>query len=237
VAHSDHDGPMRRLLPEPADDISVDDAYASSLGSHPDRPWIGLCMVASIDGSTVVGGVSAGLSSPTDTAVLVRLRRLADVIIVGAGTVRDEGYGAPDKVGQRIGVVTRTGHVDLTSTLFRSGAGFLITTEDSTFDTEDVDVVRAGRGSVDFEQAVRRLVTLVPACSIVQAEGGALLNGALLDADAIDEINLTTSPAAIGGAGPRLATGAAEHEHRFELRQLAVDDESFLYARWLRRRH
>ena len=66
-------------------------------------------MVASIDGSTVVGGNSAGLSSPTDTAVLAQLRAIADVIVVGAGTVRDEGYGPPRKQGQRIGVVTRIG--------------------------------------------------------------------------------------------------------------------------------
>ena len=97
---------MRRLLPEPADDISVDEAYSFALGDRPGRPWVGLCMVASIDGSTVVGGNSAGLSSDTDTAVLGRLRRLADVIVVGAGTVRDEGYGAPRKPGQRVGVIT-----------------------------------------------------------------------------------------------------------------------------------
>ena len=71
---------------------------------------------------------------------------------------------------------------------------------------------------------------------MVQAEGGAILNGALLDADVIDEINLTTSPVAVGGTGPRLAAGAGNLAHRFDLAQLAIDDQSFLYARWLRRR-
>ena len=227
---------MRRLLPEPADDISVADAYASPLDRRPDRPWVGLCMVASIDGSTVVGGKSAGLSSPTDTAVLWQLRAIADVIVVGGGTVRDEGYGPPRKAGQRIGVVTRSGQVDVESALFTSGAGFLITTEDSTFDTGGVDVVRAGVGDVDFATAIGEFGALVPTCAVVQAEGGAILNGALLDADVIDEINLTTSAAAVGGGGPRLAAAAGDHRHRFDLVQLAIDDESFLYARWLRRR-
>jgi riboflavin biosynthesis pyrimidine reductase len=227
---------MRRLLPEPADDIAVADAYASPLGRRPDRPWVGLCMVASIDGSTVVGGNSGGLSSPTDTAVLWQLRAIADVIVVGAGTVRDEGYGPPRKPGQRIGVVTRSGDVDLSNTLFTSGAGFLITTEDATFDTAEIDVVRAGTGSVDFATAVGRLSRLISGCGVVQAEGGAILNGALLDADVIDEINLTTSPAAVGGSGPRLAAGAGDHQHRFDLAQLAIDEQSFVYARWLRRR-
>jgi riboflavin biosynthesis pyrimidine reductase len=231
-----HDAAMRRLLPEPAADLAVADAYAGALGRRPDRPWVGLCMVASIDGSTVVGGNSAGLSSPTDTAVLWQLRTVADVILVGAGTVRDEGYGPPRKHGLRIGVVTRSGNVDLSSALFTSGAGFLITTEDATFDTAEVDVVRAGTGTVDFAIAVGRLSRLIPVCGVVQAEGGAILNAALLDADVIDEINLTTSPAAVGGTGPRLAAGAGNHQHRFDLAQLSIDEQSFLYARWLRRR-
>jgi riboflavin biosynthesis pyrimidine reductase len=227
---------MRRLHPAPADDITVEQAYSSALGHRSDRPWLGLCMVASIDGSTVVAGTSAGLSSPTDSAVLWQLRALADVIIVGAGTVRDEGYGAPRKPGQRIGVVTRSGRIDLSQPLFTSGAGFLITTDDSTLDTGGVDTIRAGTGMVDFAAALEQVRGLVAVCEIVQAEGGAALNGALLDADVIDEINLTTSPAAVGGSGPRLASGAGDHLHRFELAQLALDDRSFLYTRWLRQR-
>ena len=227
---------MRRLLPEPADDTAVADAYAFSLGRRADRPWVGLCMVASIDGSTVVGGNSAGLSSPTDTAVLWQLRAIADVIVVGAGTVRDEGYGPPRKHGQRIGVVTRSGDVDMSNELFTSGSGFLITTDDATFDTAEIDVVRAGTGTVDLAIAIGRLGRLIAHCRVVQAEGGAILNGALLDADMIDEINLTTSPATVGGTGPRLAAGAGNHQHRFDLAQLAIDDRSFMYARWLRRR-
>lgn len=229
---------MRRLLPEPVAELAVADAYAGPLGRRDDRPWVGLSMVASIDGSIVVGGTSAGLSSPTDLAVLWRLRELADVLIVGAGTLRDEGYGPPRKDGQRIGVVTGSGRVDLTSELFTSGAGFLVTTENAEFDTGDVevDVVRAGHDSVDFALAIERISELVPVCSVIQAEGGARLNGALLDADLLDEIDVTTSPGAVGGDGPRLTSGAGEHARRFELAQLALDERSFLYARWLRRR-
>ena len=227
---------MRRLLPEPAADITVDEAYAFALGHHEDRPWVGLCMVASIDGSTVVGGNSAALSNPTDSSVLHRLRRLADVIVVGAGTVRDEGYGPPKKPGQRIGVVTASGRLDLTTPLFTSGTGFLVTTQDAEFDTGDVEVVRAGTGRVDLGVAVSAIRRIVPECRVVQAEGGAVLNAALLDADVIDEINVTMSSLAVGGSGPRVAAGGSDHQHRFTLRQVALDEESFLYARWLRRR-
>lgn len=228
---------MRRLLPDPAETISVEEAYAAPLGRHDDgrTPWVTLSMVASIDGSTVIDGRSGQLSSRTDGAVLAQLRSVADVIVVGAGTVRQEGYGRPRKDGQRIGVVTSTGDVDLDSDLFGSGAGFLIVPEDAEIG-HDVDAVRAGTGRVDLASAIRRLSGLVGACAVVQAEGGAALNAALVDADVLDELNITTSPATVGGEGRRLTAGAGDHLHRFDLTQLAIDDESFLYGRWLRRR-
>ncbi len=228
---------MRRLLPEPADDITVDVAYGAPLGSRPDGPWVGVCMVASIDGSIAVDGTSAKLSSPTDTAVLARLRRLADVIVVGAGTVRDEGYGAPQKEGQRIGVVTRSGRLDYDSEIFIGGAGFVITSETGAPDVPaHIDVIRAGDENIDLVATIARLPALTGRAEYVQVEGGAALNGAMFDADLIDEINLTTSPATFGGSGPRLATGAPPHAHRFDVAQLAIDDQSFVYTRWLRRR-
>jgi len=228
---------MRRLFPEPADDIAVEEAYAAPLGAGRDRPWVGLCMVASIDGSIAVEGTSAKLSSPTDIAVLAQLRQVADVTLVGAGTVRDEAYGAPRKAGQRIGVVTRSGRLDYGGGLWSSGAGFVVTSRSSSVDVPDgVDVLRAGDDDLDLVEAVARIPDLVGSCGVVQAEGGARLNGALLDADLIDEINLTTSPAAFGGDGPRLSAGAPPMTRRFDMTHLAIDEESFVYTRWLRRR-
>lgn len=213
------------------------DAYGAALGRHDDRPWVGLCMVASIDGSTVMDGASAELSSPTDIAVLGRLRSIADVIIVGAGTASVEGYGPPKKPGQRVGVVSLHGRIDFETQLFRSGAGFVITNGASAFAVPaGVDVIRSGDDTVDLELAVGALAGLVEDCRVVQVEGGASLNGSLLDADVFDELNITTSPVAIGGVGPRLAVGAAQRTRRYDLAQLAVDDQSFVFSRWLRRR-
>ena len=226
---------MRQLIPEPTAEITVQDAYSRPLGQHDDRPWVTLSMIASIDGSTVVDGNSAALSSPTDTAVLLQLRQLADVIIVGAGTVRGEGYGPPSKKGQRVGVITAKGSVDLTTPLFTSGAGFIITSIDGPLDSTDVDVLRTGHDQVDLRDAICRIPELCPDARVVQAEGGAALNGSLLDADLLDEINVTTSPVTVGGVGPRISSMAADHHHRFDLAQLALDDDSFLFARWLRR--
>jgi len=227
--------PLRRVLPVADGPITIAEAYASPLGRRTDRPWVGLCMVASIDGSTVVDGVSAGLSSNNDSAVLQQLRSVADVIIVGAGTVRGEGYGKPKKDGQRIGVVTRSGSVDTTSELFRSGAGFVITTEQADIDGGHVEVLRAGTGEVDLRAAIERLPELCPAVEFVQAEGGATLNAALGGADLLDELNVTMSPATVGGGGPRLFHGGDHHAHPYDLQQLVVDDESFMFSRWRRR--
>ncbi|WP_051063148.1 dihydrofolate reductase family protein [Ilumatobacter nonamiensis] len=231
--------PLRRVLPA-ADSTEIDlaDAYAAPLGSHEDRPWVGLCMVASIDGSTVVDGVSAGLSSPNDSGVLIQLRSIADVIVVGAGTVRGEGYGVPKRPGQRIGVVTNSGSIDPTTALFESGAGFLISSEATELDSRierDLDVIRVGARSVDLRGAFAHIPQLCPDVSFIQVEGGATLNAAIAAADLFDELNVTTSPATVGGSGPRLFHGGVDHTRRYELAQMLVDDESFVFSRWARR--
>jgi riboflavin biosynthesis pyrimidine reductase len=171
--------------------------------------------------------------------VLGTLRRAADAVIVGAATVRTEGYGPPKKSGQRIGVVTATGHVDPASELFRSGAGFLIMPDDGTPPVGPggpIDVVRAGRGRVDIARALERLGEVMPAPTYIQAEGGPRLNGSLLDADCVDELDLTISPLFVGGDGPRVTAGGDAATAAFELAHVLVDERSFLYTRWLRRR-
>jgi riboflavin biosynthesis pyrimidine reductase len=209
--------------------------YGSPLGTSPDRPWVGLCMVASIDGSTAVDGASGALGNAHDSAVLKQLRSIADVIIVGAGTANAEGYGPPSKPGQRIGVVTASARVDVTTPLFTSGSGFLITTTTATVPA-GVDTVRAGDKSVDLVAALDALGTVCDEARVVQCEGGPSLNGSMFSRDLVDEINLTMSPRVAGGDGKRMATGADAQLHSFELSQLLIDEESFLFSRWLRKR-
>ena len=185
-------------------------------------------MVASVDGSSVLAGPSGGLSSDADRDVMLTLRALADVIIVGAGTVRSEGYGKPAKQGQRIGVVSRTGQVDTSSALFASGAGFLILPENAP--ATKIESVRAGIDEIDLDAAIR----LLPgAPRFVHAEGGPLLNAALAAADLIDEMNLTISPQLIGGSGPRVVSQAPDLCTRLRLVHL-LESEDFLFSRYIR---
>jgi riboflavin biosynthesis pyrimidine reductase len=217
--------------------MSVDELYAEPIRHRVgDRPWVGLCMIVSLDGSTVVAGKSAGLSTPDDVAVLATLRRAADAIVVGASTVRHERYGPPKKPGQRIGVVSASGEVDPASELFRSGAGFLILPEDGPPAPGGIEVVRAGRGRVDLAAALARLHEVMPTPTFIQAEGGPHLNGSLLDAGCIDELDLTVSPILTGGTGSRLTAGARPAVAGFDLAHVVVGERSFLYTRWLRRR-
>jgi riboflavin biosynthesis pyrimidine reductase len=189
-------------------------------------------MVSSLDGAIAVEGRSQGLSNPNDTEVLLTLRDIADLILVGAGTVRDEIYGPPRKSGQRVAVVTNSGQVDFESPLFTSGAGFLICPE--SLPAMPVDTLRCGVERVDLPQAISRLNEVVPGLGLVQAEGGGMLNGALAKADLIDELNLTVSPQLVGGVSPRLMTAEAL-QRRYDLAHLLVDEESFLFSRWVRR--
>ncbi len=225
---------LRRIHPEPAADVTIRQAY-DVVRTPPDgRPWIELCMVGSLDGSTVVDGRSRSLSNAHDSEMFLTLRDLADVIVVGAGTARAEGYGPPRKAGQRVGVVSNSGRVDADSALFSSGAGFLIVPESAPETT--VDTVRAGATSVDLALAVSSLPQLIGDVAFVHAEGGPHLNGALATADLIDELNLTLSPLVAGGDGPRLTVGGADVSSAFELAHLVVDEESFVFSRWVRRR-
>ena len=49
-------------------------------------------MITSLDGGATDDGKSGGLGGPGDRAVFRLMRELADVILVGAGTVRIENY-------------------------------------------------------------------------------------------------------------------------------------------------
>lgn len=184
-------------------------------------------MVASLDGATAIDGRSGELSCPADSELLQALRAHADVVLVGATTVRAEGYGVPRKAGLRVGVVTSRGDgLDLTTPLFTSGAGFLVTTEDAP--DLPVDTVRAGMGRVDLAAAVRQLDA-----GFVHAEGGPRLNAALLDADLVDELNLTISPLLVGSDATRLTVGAAATARRMRLGHL-LEEDGFLFCRYLR---
>jgi len=218
---------VRRLYPTAGEDVRVHEVFDAIVRPRPaDRPWVEVCMVASLDGATALEGRSGGLSHPTDIEVLAALRASADVVMVGSTTAHAERYGAPRRPGLRIGVVTNTGVVDRSLALFESGAGFLITTQRAP--DLGIPAIRCGEERVDLRAALDALDA-----QVVHVEGGPTLNAALAADDLIDEVNLTISPAMVGGTTPRIAAGTMERVQQMQLAHV-LEHEHFLYVRYER---
>jgi hypothetical protein len=84
------------LLPDPIAALSDDDllaAYTDGAEGTADGGWLRVNFVSSLDGSATAAGKSGSLGGDDDLRVFDLLRRVADVVLVAAGTVRDEGYG------------------------------------------------------------------------------------------------------------------------------------------------
>lgn len=213
------------------DDVLVDELYGHPRAPRDDgRPTVELCMITTPDGAISVDGRSGPLGNATDTSVLLALRKACDIVLVGAGTVRTEHYGAPSRADLRIGVVSRTGNVDTSSSLFASGSGFLVVPQSAP--TPSVDHVVCGEHSVDFAKLLTILGTRFGA-SFIHVEGGPQINAELLAIDAVDAINLTIAPFVSGGTGEGIS--AHTLSRRFELEHLCADG-SHAFARYTRKR-
>lgn len=219
---------------------------------HAHRPWVVVNMVASLDGAIAVDGRSGALGGPADKAMFAALRAIADVILVGAGTVRAERYGPPrpsDEAraarvarGQdeapRLAVVTRSLDLDPRARLFAEAETppYVVTTTSAPPDrVASLDtvatVVAAGDGEVDLSAALARLAA--DGAQVVLCEGGPSLNADLLAAGCIDEWALTVSPLVVGGSAGRATAGAAPPDlTRFALARL-LEADGLLLGRWI----
>ena len=213
---------MRQL--HPTYDEKVDPIVAYRYPN--DRPWLRANMVSSLDGSAVRDGRSEGLSSAADKEVFGVLRGLADVVLVGAGTARTEGYralrpkeayaGVRASLGQRtapvLALVSARLDLDPASQLFHGGAErtVVITHAGADIAARDrlaavADVVVAGDDAVDLAAGLDTLTER--GLGRVLCEGGPSLLAAVAAAGRLDELCLTLSPQVVGGAGPRVVNG------------------------------
>jgi riboflavin biosynthesis pyrimidine reductase len=218
---------VRRLFPDAVDGVDPTAEYADTPRlRHDDRPWVLVNMIASLDGAVAIDERSGGLGGPADQRVFRILRDLADLVLVGAGTARAEKYGPPTKPGQRIAVVTRSADLDWSSSLFTSGAGLVVTTEDAP--AVPVETVRFGHDSVDLAAALAQLDA-----SVVLCEGGPSLNGDLVTAGLVDEWCLTLSPRLVGGEAGRAARSPTARPTGFEVVRV-LEEAGFLFVRAVR---
>jgi riboflavin biosynthesis pyrimidine reductase len=183
-------------------------------------------MVSTLDGAVAFSGRAGRLGGPGDKLLFSVLRSLADVVLVGAGTVRVERYGPPripleaQEIrrgrGQAplptIAVVTQSGALDWGSRLFTGeGPRPIVIAAGSTrpealADAAGVaDVLTTGTGAVDLRSALEALGDR--GLTHVLCEGGPTLNTGLAAAQLVDELCLTLSPKLAGCVGDGLAGG------------------------------
>ncbi|TDD98272.1 pyrimidine reductase family protein [Jiangella asiatica] len=195
-------------------------------------------MVTSLDGATQgPNGRSATVSSPPDRVVLSLLRRLADVVVAGAGTVRAERYGPADLP---IAVVSGRLELDPDAPLFTQATHrtIVLTVEAAPADRRAAlaavaDVVVAGETSLDVHAAVDALAAR--GLTRILCEGGAHLLGHLVAAGRLDELCYTLTPTMVGGHSARLVESALTLHSTWTLGHLLAADDTLL-MRWLARR-
>ncbi len=242
---------MRQLLPEPIDAVDPVGLYAADQRSpQADRPWVMVNMIASIDGATAVSDRSGGLGGPADRMVFRALREVPDAILVGASTVRTEGYGPvrldEEAVGRRrargqtdvprLVIVSGSLELDTTTALFADSTAPPIVVTSATADEvrrreleKVAEVITAGSTRVSMQEMLGRLLTM--GLHTVLCEGGPDLNAQLVASDLVDEWCQTFSPLLVGGDASRAAKGDVMHADgpaRFRLRRLLEDDDMLL---------
>jgi riboflavin biosynthesis pyrimidine reductase len=235
--------------------LTIDDLVDLHRPHDRTTPRVRANFVASVDGSATAAGRTRDLGGPADLLVFDLLRQLSDVVVVGAGTVRDEGYG-PMRLGDEavawrreaglpdhptFAVVSGRLGLDPTSAVFADApVRPLVLTHDEAPRAararldEVADVVSCGRDRVDPCLLVRALVER--GLPQIHTEGGPVLLGDLVAADVVDELCLTVSPNLEGGAGPRIVAA----REAMALRGLALDhvllSDDMLLTKWSRRR-
>jgi riboflavin biosynthesis pyrimidine reductase len=157
------------------------------------------------------------------------LRRQADVILVGAGTVRAEGYAGPllSETDRRwrtgrglpahpaIAVVSGSLDLDPDGTFFAQAPvrPLLLTSARAGSGrrralAEVADVVETGADSAEPARVVAALAER--GHHSIHSEGGPVLFGTFEAAGLVDELCLTLSPVLAGGTGKRITDGVRE---------------------------
>jgi riboflavin biosynthesis pyrimidine reductase len=239
--------------------VDIADAYLpapfAGAGVPVGRPWVTTNMVASVDGAVTVEGRSGGLAVPGDREIFRLLRSMADVVLVGAGTVRTERYG-PVRVDEtlrsvrvsrgqqplpRLAVVTASGDLDPGLPLFDPAVRGdhplpIVVTGERGRDRaaalgDNVEFIVTGEQEVNLGAVLARLAD--DGVNVVLCEGGPVLNAGLLADDLIDEMCLTVAPLVASGAAARIIgnVGVPERPTPMELAHL-LEFDGALFSRW-----
>ncbi|MCX5330696.1 pyrimidine reductase family protein [Streptomyces sp. NBC_00140] len=230
-------------------------AYPEPVAGGAPVAWLRANMVSTLDGAAQHDGKSQPISTAADMRIFGTLRGLADVVVVGAETVRQEGYRPAraraefaerrEAAGQgpapAIAVVSASLELDFSLPLFTSPlVPTLILTgaaaapdRIATAEKAGARVVIAGDGvGVEPARAVRALADL--GFTRLLTEGGPRLLGQFVAAGVLDELCVTLAPMLTAGDAQRIAGGpSVAVPHRFALVSL-LEEEGFLFGRYQR---
>lgn len=229
----------------------------------PDRPYVLVNMVSSVDGKVVIDGTEQGIGSKVDQRLMRELRVHADVILNGAGTLRVSGasprLGDPGLEALRVArgkprlptsaVISRAGHLPFERSFFTARGEFdaVVYLSDSATEGRQREVREAGRPLVlvphghEVRAALRHMREHLGA-AVMLCEGGPDINAELFALDAVDELFLSIGPVIVGGRDVLTAvTGdrpyTRETVKRLDLAAVAAnEDTGEVYLRYRVRR-
>ena len=197
------------------------------------EPWLRVNFVSTVDGAAQGSdGVSKSINNDADKRVFDALRANADCLVVGAGTLRAEGYAVP-----KLPLVVVSRSADLPPTLRDAPRGRILMATVASADglaevreqLGDDNVLVLGDDEVDLVELKRQLAGRGWADQL--CEGGPSLFADLLAAGVVDELCWTIVPKLAGGDAVRIAVGA---EVDVQLRPaLLLEQDGTLLGRWL----
>jgi riboflavin biosynthesis pyrimidine reductase len=198
---------FRRLLPDRADELSAADLAAAVPGEPPDdRPFLLVNMIATADGRATIAGRTGPIANRADYELFHALRTRVDAVMVGAETVRVEGYGPMEATAV---LVTRSVQVPPDAGLLRAEGNRVVVLTPSPDRMLPPCAAQVSYLRATVRDGVRRLRTELGMGSVL-CEGGPQLLGDLLRAGLVDELHLVIAPKAAAGTDPlTIVTGAA----------------------------
>jgi riboflavin biosynthesis pyrimidine reductase len=240
-----------RLWPDPAADL--DDERILAEYAPPSGPWTRFNFVESLDGAATREGRSGGLGGDGDRRVFELMRRWADVVLVGAGTIRVEGYGAlrfdDEAVAWRrargiapqptMAIVSGRLDLDPASAVFTEATTrplvFTLSTAPADRRAALAEVAEV-RDAGDHVLDPTRVRTDLERRGLrhVHAEGGPTLFGSFVAAGALDELCLTLAPRLEAGGAGRIATSVPAEPLAMRLAGILRSGDDELLLRYLR---
>jgi riboflavin biosynthesis pyrimidine reductase len=232
--------------PAPLDDDGLVALY------RPAGPALRVNFVTSVDGAVEVEGYSKGLQTPADNRVFGLLRMFADGLMVGAGTLRHEGYRGVRldparrdwRTAQGLGAYPRLVVVSRRLDLSPAHPAFadapirpyVVTCAAAPPDRVTAlaavaDVLVHGQDAVDLGAALADLRGR--GLAHILCEGGPHLFGSLTAAGLVDEVCLTVTPMLAGPGAGRITAGPGTGVRGLSLAHALYDDGTMLlrYAR------